>query len=202
MLKSESTFFSTNFKEKIIMDERELQNITEIITGRCVYAHTVAKDELIHLPVFKKPVVVNCNTGNSNTQGEHWLTFYVYNVNNTTVSEYYDSYGESCDYYDIKFPYKIIKSNKKQHQHSDSDLCGKYCIYFTWHRLRNIPFNTVINSFGDNHLQNDIKTDGFYHDLLSRLKLPRETTEQNTLSKSCMQMCKVVNLYKKCQFTN
>ncbi len=94
------------------MDENELQNITEKITGRCVYAHTIAKDELTYLPVFKKPAIINCNTGNSNTQGEHWLTFLVYYLNESPVAEMYDSYGENCSFYGIKLPYKIINQTK------------------------------------------------------------------------------------------
>lgn len=184
------------------MDENELQEITEKITPQCINVHTLAKDELIHLPVFKKPFIINCNTGNSDSTGEHWLWFFVYNLNKNTVSEYYDSYGESCEFYDIKFPYHIIKSNKEQQQHNDSDLCGMYCIYFTWHRLHNIPYNTVINSFNDNHLENDNKVRRFYNHLHSRLKLPQAATLKNNFSTSCMQMCKVVNRYKKCHYTN
>lgn len=184
------------------MDEQELQDITNKITGRCINAHTLAKDELIHLPVFKKPAIINCNTGNSTTAGEHWLWFFVYNKNHNTVAEYYDSYGESCHFYDIKFPYPIIKSNKKQHQHNNSDLCGKYCIFFTWHRLHSIPYNTVTNSFHENQFENDNKVRRFYSTLHSRLKIPQASTEPNYFSPSCLQMCKVLNLYKKCQFTN
>ncbi len=179
------------------MDEYELQNITEKITGRCVNAHTIAKDELIHLPVFKKPAIINCNTEDSTGPGEHWLWFFVYNIKNKTVAEYYDSYNESCQFYDIKFPYNIIKSNTKQHQHDNSDLCGKYCIFLTFQRMHNTPYNAIINYFDKNHHENDNKVRSFYNNLHSRLNLPKEATDQTNFSPSCLQMCQVIKKYQK-----
>lgn len=183
------------------MDENELQSISENITGMKVHTFTIAKDELVHLPVMRKPALINCNTGNSYTSGEHWLWFYVYNINHNTVAEYYDSYGETCEFYNITLPYKIVKSNEKQHQHDKSNLCGQYCLYMTWHRVHNIPYATVINSFGLNYLENDRKVNSFYSRLVSRVNRPPVERDKKNQSPSCLQMCQVIKIYQQCRCT-
>lgn len=172
------------------MDEIELQNISRLVAGDCADVFTIPKDKLLNLRVNNKPTIVNCNTGNSGTDGEHWVFFSIQNIKGTLKADYMDSYGKDCEFYNIAFPYKIINSNNRQFQQFNSDQCGQYCLAFTYYRLHNIPFKKICSFFSTDYYDNDAKVNNLYKKLSSRVP--------ESKAKSCsLQRCKTLNVVLK-----
>ncbi len=170
------------------MDEIELQNISRLVAGGCADVFTLPKDKLHELVVKNKPTIVNCNTGNSETDGEHWVWFYIHNVNGSLVADFMDSYGKTCMYYNISFPYEIINTNNHQFQQYNSDKCGQYCLAFSFYRLHKIPYKRICSFFSNDHYDNDAKVEKLYKKIASRYPVGKQ------LRSSCSTLrCKTCN---------
>lgn len=161
------------------MNEIQLQNISCKVAGNRAQVFTVPKDMLHNISVHKKPTIINCNTGNSGTEGEHWVWFYIQNKEGKLVADFMDSYGNDHEFYNIKFPYEITNYNNRQLQSFDSDKCGQYCLAFTYYRVHNIPFKKICTFFSTNYNENDYKVTALYKKLTSRV------SEGKQAEKSC-----------------
>ena len=98
------------------------------------------------------------NTDPSNQPGTHWVAFY---FSTERKGEFFDSYGEAPDYYNISFKNYLDKHsydwefNKRKLQSIWSDVCGHYCIFYLNHRARGYSMNKIVNMFGNNSMSND-----------------------------------------------
>jgi len=101
--------------------------------------------------VIKEDHFIICNTGDSNSGGEHW--FVIHRCTSETI-EVFDSLGISENKLNklktLKFKkVKKLKFNVTPVQALDSTLCGEYSVYFVYQRLFN-------KDFGFNQLMNEI----------------------------------------------
>lgn len=176
------------------MDKIELQTISAYIARNCATVVTVAKDKLGEIPVHKTPLIVNCNTGNSNTKGEHWVWFFIRYINGELVADYMDSYGKDATFYGISFPFQIINSNNRQIQAFDSDKCGHYCLAFTHYRICQFPFKKICSLFSLDHQANDQKVTRLYEKLSSRSLESRNIRTYCPIQK-CQSLKSVLKLY-------
>ena len=96
------------------------------------------------------------NTDTSRGPGKHWVAFY---FPKRGPYEYFDSLGNSPNYYGVGFE-KIL--NKKylmstgHLQQSTSNVCGLYCVYYVIKRYQGNTLKDIIKEFDlCNKKQND-----------------------------------------------
>lgn len=114
----------------------------------------------IHIKPNKKNFSIIFNTGEYNTDGEHFVAIKFF----TDKIIYFDSFGEKPTNKNIL---KFINTNKKNRrilwnstkiQDDSSSFCGFYCLAFLLSVKRKMPFNRFINLFSiQNKKENDVK---------------------------------------------
>jgi len=122
--------------------------------------------------VLKVDHFIICNTDKSDSSGSHW--FLIHRPSLKTI-ECFDSLGIS----EIKKQFLVstfslksvekIKFNVTRVQPDNSDSCGKFCLYFIFHRMfnRDIGFSELMNEIFDHEtLQNERKVNEFYDDVI------------------------------------
>ena len=96
------------------------------------------------------------NTHNSYQTGEHWVAMYL-----DPVPEFFDSLALSPEYYKKSFQYFLVnhgpsyRHNVKRLQSSDSIVCGQYCLFYIYHRSRNISMKLMFDMFSEDLESND-----------------------------------------------
>jgi len=111
-----------------------------------------AADEL-NFQVYKKPSCLIVNTDPATEPGEHWIAIYFDARGNM---EYFDSFGRqpTADFVAfMKENGNKIRVHSQRLQSDDTYVCGMYCVYFLFYRVRNV--NTMFAKFGKNLLNND-----------------------------------------------
>ena len=149
------------------MDEVQLQTILLKIPVTRQYVGGVSSyDHLQYINVDDNPVYFIVNTGDSNGSGKHW-TFMFFDE----YSEFFDSLGKRPETYNDTFENMLIVHRPKylytckRLQSNDSNVCGMYCIYFTYQKCLGKSFDEIIRSFTNNCKDNDLKVYLFVQDL-------------------------------------
>ena len=125
---------------------------------RQYYGGVLGRDQL---PTFiDKPKIYIVNTDPIDEPGTHWITTFI-----DEVSEYIDSLGEEPEQ-DFK-NFLIIhgpqfKYNNEIIQSFTSDLCGHYCLMYSYFRCRGYKFEDIISMFSTNLMLNDVRVNYFY----------------------------------------
>ena len=99
------------------------------------------------------------NTDENFKPGEHWVT--VYFSSNSSIPEYFDSYGLppiKADFY--QFLHKnsnnaFFRYSTHSIQSLNSTTCGHYAIYFLINRIENKSFQSIVSSFTVDTFWND-----------------------------------------------
>jgi len=94
-----------------------------------------AADQLV-FKVAKKPCCLIANTDPSNMPGQHWVAIY---FDAHGKAEYFDSYGQQPSDAFVLFMKKNamrMNVNEKRLQSNDTFVCGMYCVYFLFYRVR------------------------------------------------------------------
>ncbi len=52
--------------------------------------------------------------------------------------------------------------NSKRLQNYNSNVCGQYCLMYSYYRCRGYKFEEIISMFSDNLILNDVKVNRFY----------------------------------------
>ena len=125
-----------------------------------IYGGVLPRDKL---PLcVKKPQIYIINTDPSDKPGTHWITIFL----EEDYIEYFDSIGTPPE---TEFENFLIlnapqyKYNCKRIQNYGSDLCGQYCLLYSYFRCRGYSFEKILAMFSENLLLNDVKVDYFYH---------------------------------------
>lgn len=118
------------------MDARTFQLSLEFVSKGSCDVYVLSKDYVNIVNYTGKDILLGCNTSSQGEEGTHWCIFYIYKTSNGIVSEFYDSYARPPSYYSIIHPYQIVWYNQIVQQTDNSSLCGGFCIYFAFCRLR------------------------------------------------------------------
>jgi len=129
-------------------------------------SHIISKDKLLSqtfLGVFavdqlnfkltRRPCCLIANTDPTNMPGKHWIAMY---FDSQGVGEYFDSFGREPTENFVSFMRKNATKlliNKRRLQSDDTYVCGMYCVYFLFYRVRNVI--NMFAKFGKNVLNND-----------------------------------------------
>ena len=98
--------------------------------------------------IENKPKLIICNTDPSYRKGQHWVLFYF----GKTYVEFYDPLGNNISYYGKEFSDLInkfgknYKVSKLRTQPINSDLCGEYCLYFTYGRCKGYSMEYILRT--------------------------------------------------------
>ena len=113
-----------------------------------------SSDNVPVIPVHE-PTAYVINLDPSTQPGSHWIS--VITGPGKFISEYYDSYGQEPKLTRIK---KLLGDvyiyNNKQIQSILTTVCGQHCLYFILGRSLKKSMSTIISSYPDPPLANDI----------------------------------------------
>ena len=128
------------------------------------FSGVYACDELTSIEINKYPKSFVVNTDPMELPGTHWIAIY---FNEQMKGEFFDSYGRHPIHYNKHFLDFMNRNavewehNKIQLQSAFSTVCGQHCIYFLYHRCRKRSMSTIVNSFVNDKLRNDLLVYGF-----------------------------------------
>ena len=89
------------------------------------------------------------NTSPSNEPGQHWVAFLIWNKEH---AEFWDSYGMPPEYFSPNFKafldaYTRVDRNKRDFQSLTTHVCGQWCLYWLYHRLRDVSQQETLKRF-------------------------------------------------------
>jgi hypothetical protein len=93
------------------------------------------------------PTYLIVNTDLSSGQGEHWVSILYFS---NDVVEFFDSFGFPPHVYNIPLVHCSL-FNSKRLQSDNSTVCGQYCVYYLYYRLRGHTLASIISSFSINN---------------------------------------------------
>ena len=145
------------------------------------------------LPVVNKyPSGMIANTDPHDQPGTHWVAMYFISPWET---EFFDSYGFPPDTYGFGGYIKrgATLYNNKPFQGLTSDTCGDYCLFYLFHRARNVNMNAIQAQFKPHDTQwNDSVVADFVHSYVNSLKSVR----YNLSFFQCEQTCKSLRCWR------
>lgn len=101
-----------------------------------------AKDTL---PILQANTCTVVNSDDSTEPGSHWLALF---VNENKTLEFFDSYGNSPDFYGLDTSHYLnVIWNTQMFQSPTSNVCGQYCVYFLLKRCQSFSLDSVLNLF-------------------------------------------------------
>ena len=110
-----------------------------------------------HIAARPKVFIVNCqpHTG----PGSHWVAFYAMTNGNI---EMFDSFAKHPGYYSRHFTRFLADNsvnwnyNLKRLQGGNSNVCGHYCLFYLFHRVRGVEMKEIVNLLDHgNNIDND-----------------------------------------------
>ena len=124
-------------------------------------------EDILNVPVLPSDSVYGyfpsgvfvCNTTESWTPGEHWVSIY---IDSKRRGQFFDSLGEPPSYYgfDDFMNYNCINGwgfNDIRVQDISSNACGYHCIYFCISKQMNISLDKMFQFYSNDLLLNDFK---------------------------------------------
>lgn len=111
------------------------------------------------------------NTDPISKPGQHWIAFY---VNKQRELECFDSYGNSSDLYSSSIKHFIrrydkVTFNNKRLQGDKTSVCGQYCVFFLWCRIKErLSIVKIGERFTSDYDLNDRFVFDFVNDKLSQ----------------------------------
>ncbi len=84
------------------------------------------------------------NTDKSTGWGKHWICYF----NNGVFVEFWDSYGRPVDFYDDTLDYSVAVVPRR-YQNLWSDVCGQYCVFFLFCRVRGVSIQDIDSHFSE-----------------------------------------------------
>lgn len=138
------------------MNEVELKEY--LLGNRYTSKHflgTMAYDELASTKLEKGFYIVN--TGHSSTPGIHWVVI----LKLDDIIEFFDSLANLPGYYSPEIENYLIKNGPEyklslKRIQGESDLCGNYCILYSYLRCRELNMQEILDLFTDDLVRNDI----------------------------------------------
>ena len=111
------------------------------------------------IPKTKSNMSFIANTETSMESGEHWVAVYISDKN----FYFFDSFGRSIDQFPEPFKkymkeaskyFNVITSSQNL-QYVFSDVCGLWCIYYSWCKFTSVKF--MFKHFSNDNEGNDEK---------------------------------------------
>ena len=141
------------------MDTRTIkQRLTEFL-GASANVHVLARDQLAYINFKKFPIFVVINSSKIAVKDGHWVALFIYkrwnNSKQEIVSEAWDSYGHSLQYYQIYPNTTVIKQNNKIYQAAKSNTCGLHAMHFLVSRACGTSFEDIQYEMKQSKSQND-----------------------------------------------
>ena len=133
------------------------------------------------------------NTDPISKMGQHWTAFYV----DQTTLECFDSYGNSPEVYSSSIEtfmtrYLNRKMNKKRLQGSKTAVCGQYCLFFLWCRIRKkLSMEQIIDRFTGDFALNDLFVYNFIKDKYSHCLSSNKRRSQKCVCKDKFELMSV-----------
>jgi hypothetical protein len=121
----------------------------------CYFGGVLAADRLPRC-MIRSPKCFIVNNQNYDKPGQHWVSIFL-----TKYPEFFDSLGRRPNFYKKEFEYFLVNHgpqylyNTQRLQNLVSIHCGKYCLYFIYHRSRNVSIEEIMYKFGKNLKEND-----------------------------------------------
>jgi len=119
---------------------------------------------------YDSSLIINSDTHIN--KGRHWLSIY---IPKDGQPEFFDPLGKCPSLYSHYLIDFLIEqnsrgfiSNNRCLQPSSSSSCGKYCIYFLFHRIKGISFQHILNTFSTNLTNNEAIIEKFYSQCVSK----------------------------------
>jgi hypothetical protein len=152
------------------MDGRQLKKALRLVLANTgiINFHVTSKNCLKFLKFdCAETTIVICNTS-STYPGEHWVVFYVRNINGRLVAEYFDSFARSVNTYGLSVPFHITSSNTQILQSNDSLTCGMHCLFYVYYKARNYPIKYILSMYKSSQSVNDRIVNSFYCKLIRK----------------------------------
>lgn len=182
------------------MDNLELQKVLEFILSSNYHLEIISSYELgsLKLKSDKNTILVLHCSPDSGDVG-HWIAF-AYSVENNSAI-YFDSYGLDVLNYVDKLPFKISCQNGQAIQHSNSNACGKYVVFFVYciaYLRLSLSLYQVLDYYSSNTIKNDYKVQRFYNSLHKRIEQSPKSVGMSCMKSICM--CNFMTLIKQNAF--
>jgi hypothetical protein len=165
----------------------QLRNILERIrVSGSTFTGIFARDTLPSTDTITNfPSYLIVNTDLSSGVGIHWVALYY--ITSTEI-EGFDSYGLNPSMYGINVTCTL--TNSKRLQGEKSTVCGQYCAFYLYYRLRGYSLQNIISSFSiRDFMYNDRQVAKFIRNHFNICnKLSRCTGEH-----SCISRCKCIS---------
>jgi len=138
-------------------------DLENIISHDDSMAHVVSgvyAADMLPIANFSQNMGLIANTDESSLPGQHWIAMF---IPRHGMPEFFDPLAYSPTHYLTHFEDFLVnrgpsyKYNAQKIQSDASSNCGLFCIYFLYFRSRNVPYNTIINSFSLHLNDNDDK---------------------------------------------
>ena len=132
---------------------------------------TRSEDTLPTRRIDHFPRAFVANTSPSDQPGQHWVAFLIWNEDH---GEFWDSYGMPPEFYSPKFKtfledYTRVDRNHRDLQSIATHVCGQWCLYWLYHRLRDVSQSKTLDPFrADTTLENDRTVAQFVLDKMVR----------------------------------
>jgi len=126
----------------------------------------LAKNQLHLIKKTKVPCAAILNTDPSSKKGRHWCSIFIYKKNGKNVTDFYDSYGHSFEFYGFKIQDPVVFVNSKPHQSMNSAVCGLFALRYLYYRSRNYSNNCILSTYTKNLLLNDEIVKLFYRKIV------------------------------------
>lgn len=180
------------------MNSLEIENILSTISENKAIVYVIAKDELESIHIHEKlPTIVciNSNTSTSKNIFGHWLLLFIRQTHGKFQCIEFDSFGKKLSFYGINHSYYVANRNLKELQSHQSKVCGHFIIYVSFHLLYGISFCSILKSFSDDRIKNDLKVLEFVKYMLCLLRC-RKASSKERFMMTCGVMCEILTFYQ------
>jgi len=137
------------------MNTYELLSILKCICKRKIVYNVIPSDRLVDYENLTSPFALIVNTKDSSHPGEHWVAIHSHG---RTVS-FFCSYGMGIEAYGKYFEQfakdKLIIQNYVPLQSVNSNVCGKYALYFISNLVSGKKLTSIYCGFSRNFGKND-----------------------------------------------
>ena len=115
--------------------------------------------------IFKRPLLLVCNTDPHDQPGKHWIAMY---VDGNSRGEYFDSLGEPPPTLFKNYLNRTCASwitNSRQLQSAASRFCGQYCVFYYLFRCLDYSLIAIDSCFSNDTGLNGV----FVHTIVCKL---------------------------------
>ena len=140
------------------------------------------------------PIAIIQNTDKKTKPGKHWICYYIKKFKVCFQDEplnycfYFDSFGSSPSSYNVQTPPgRLITTNFRTLQSSESALCGHFCLYYAYHCAIGLSYaNFLGRNFSENTAQNERLVLNFFRNLAINERKIKCTCNQSCCAKNKM----------------